>query len=126
MHGSAIGSRRSWRRTSRTMQMNLSVRFPDTKHVKRVLTRVIAYGLLLVLPSCSIPPLRLTQPGPLLPPSYNGATSPDNSAKLAIADFFNDPLLLRLIDQALAGNRELLSLNEEVQIAGNEVLARSG
>jgi NodT family efflux transporter outer membrane factor (OMF) lipoprotein len=31
-----------------------------------------------------------------------------------------------LIHQALVGNRELKVLNEEVQIAGNEVLARSG
>ena len=30
-----------------------------------------------------------------------------------------------LIDQALAGNRELKILNEEVQIASNEILARS-
>jgi NodT family efflux transporter outer membrane factor (OMF) lipoprotein len=35
-------------------------------------------------------------------------------------------MLSGLIDQALAGNRELKILNEEVQIASNEVLARRG
>ncbi len=35
-------------------------------------------------------------------------------------------MLTHLIDLALAGNRELKILNEEAQIAGNEVLARSG
>jgi NodT family efflux transporter outer membrane factor (OMF) lipoprotein len=35
-------------------------------------------------------------------------------------------LLIRLIHQALHGNRELKILNQEVQIAANEIVARSG
>ncbi len=35
-------------------------------------------------------------------------------------------MLTLLIEKALVDNRELKVLNEEVQIAGNEVLARSG
>ena len=35
-------------------------------------------------------------------------------------------MLTRLIDQALVGNRELKILNEDVQIASNEILARPG
>ena len=35
-------------------------------------------------------------------------------------------MLTRLIQQALVGNRELKILDEEVQIARNEVLARQG
>src|SRR5262249_6972540 len=38
----------------------------------------------------------------------------------------NDPTLIRLIDQALAGNQELRILNENIQIASNEILARRG
>ena len=53
-------------------------------------------------------------------------TTAENSAQLGIEEFFNDPLLTRLIDQALAGNRELKILDEEVQIASNEILARQG
>src|SRR5262249_47347307 len=64
--------------------------------------------------------------GPDLPPAPNGMPSPANSAQLGIKEFFNDPLLLCLIDQALAGNRELKILNEDVAIAQNEVLARQG
>ena len=35
-------------------------------------------------------------------------------------------MLTYLIEKALVDNRELRVLNEEVQISGNEVLARSG
>jgi NodT family efflux transporter outer membrane factor (OMF) lipoprotein len=82
--------------------------------------------MLLVLPSCAIPCLRQADPGPPLPATFNGVASPDNSAQLGIEEFFNDTILTRLIDQALATNRELLILNEEVQIARNEFLARTG
>jgi NodT family efflux transporter outer membrane factor (OMF) lipoprotein len=53
-------------------------------------------------------------------------TTSDSSAQLTIEEFFGDPLLIHLIDEALANNRELKILNEEVEIAGNEVLARQG
>jgi NodT family efflux transporter outer membrane factor (OMF) lipoprotein len=88
--------------------------------------------LLLVLPSCGIPNLRQAKPGPDLPPSFpagfSGAiTSEKNSSQVPIENFFNDPKLTRLICQALAGgNQELRILNEDIQIANNVVLGRSG
>lgn len=65
-------------------------------------------------------------PGPELPPAFGVATCSDNSAQLGVIEFFQDPLLTGLIDQAMAGNRELLTLNEEVEVARNEILARRG
>src|SRR5262245_34588010 len=56
-----------------------------------------------------------TSAGPEQPPVSHGC--PENSGQLCVAEFFNDPLLLALIDQAMAGNRELMSLNEEVEVA---------
>jgi NodT family efflux transporter outer membrane factor (OMF) lipoprotein len=106
--------------------MNLSERLPNAKQKKHVIARAIVCGMLLVLPSCQIPGLRQAQPGPDLPAAFNGATSSDNSAQLGIEEFYNDPLLTRLIHQALVSNRELLILDEEAQIARNEVLARQG
>jgi NodT family efflux transporter outer membrane factor (OMF) lipoprotein len=82
--------------------------------------------MLLVLPSCVLSNYRLADPGPLLPPTYNGVASPENSALLKPESFFNDPTLTHLIYQGLAGNQELKILNEEVQVARNEILARSG
>lgn len=120
--------------------MNLSTRFSNKRYVKRLVARALVCGMLLVLPSCGIPQLRHADPGPVLPASFNaaansgpdqpagfdGAASAENSAQLGIEEFFNDPTLTRLIDQALAGNRELRILEEEVQIAQNEILARRG
>jgi outer membrane protein, multidrug efflux system len=107
--------------------MNLSLRFSNAKQMKHVIARVIACGImLLVLPSCGIPPLRHWEPGPGLPTDFNGKTSPENSAQLGIEEFYNDRMLTGLIEKALFDNRELKNLNEEVRMAGNEVLARSG
>lgn len=110
--------------------MNLLVGLPSTRHARRVIARAITCGMLLVLPSCGIPPLRVAKPGPDLPAGYpenlQGTNTPQNSSQVGIVQFFNDPILARLIDQALAGNQELRILNEEVQIARNEIMARQG
>ncbi|WZO97744.1 TolC family protein [Isosphaeraceae bacterium EP7] len=107
--------------------MNLTVRFSNTKTMWHVIARAIACSImLLVLPSCGIPALRHPQPPPGLPNDFNGTTSTENSSQLGIDEFYNDRMLTCLIEKALVDNRELKGLNEEVQIAGNEVLARSG
>src|SRR4051794_2721889 len=106
------------------MPMNRSLGLLNTKRLKRVLARAVACSLLLILPSCGIPYLRKADPGPGLPETFNGVASPDNSAQVGIKEFFNDPLLTCLMGQALDNNRELRILNEEIQVAGAEVLAR--
>jgi multidrug efflux system outer membrane protein len=106
--------------------MNLAVRFSSAKRAKRVIARAIACGVLLVLPACQIPKLRQAEMGVALPASFNGVTSPDNSAELRVDEFYNDPILLQLVCQALATNRELKILEQEVQIARNEILSRQG
>lgn len=120
--------------------MSRTIKLLNPKHVKHLLARAVTCSTLLVLPSCAIPSLRPADPAPELPANYkvaagpgpdqpadcDAAAEPQNSAQLGIAEFFNDPILLSLIDKALVGNRELKILNEEVQIARNEVLARRG
>jgi multidrug efflux system outer membrane protein len=106
--------------------MNLSARLSNPKHQRRVIARVIICGMLLVLTSCQIPKLRPAELGLALPPNFNGAASADNSAQLRVDEFYNDPVLTRLICQAVANNRELWYLNEEIRIAQNEILARRG
>ena len=104
--------------------MDLNPRFT---HSKQAISGVVICGLMLVfLPGCGIPQLRRPESGPVLPETFNGEVSTENSSQLSIEDFYQDPILTQLIDQGLANNRELKILNEEVQIAGNEILSRSG
>ncbi|HWG43280.1 MAG TPA: TolC family protein [Gemmataceae bacterium] len=110
--------------------MNLLTRLPNTKQMKHVLARAIACSFLLVLPSCGIPNLRQAKPGPDVPANYtagyNGAANSENSSQIPIEDFFTDPILTHLICQALAGNQELKIMYEDVQVARNVILGRSG
>jgi NodT family efflux transporter outer membrane factor (OMF) lipoprotein len=103
------------------------MRFSKAEHMKRMIAKAIACSImLLVLPGCHIFDLRQPQPAPVMPATFNGVATPENSAQLGIEEFYDDPTLTSLIDQALFSNRELRVLNEEVQIASNEILARSG
>ncbi|MFO0889345.1 MAG: TolC family protein [Isosphaeraceae bacterium] len=107
--------------------MALPARSPNVRHGIHRIARAIACSLiLLALPACGIPPTRKAPRAPQLPESFNGAASAENSARLGVEEFYQDPRLLRLIDQAIATNRELRILNEAVQIASNEILSRSG
>ncbi len=73
----------------------------------------IAFSCLLVLPSCGIPRLQRADPGPALPDSFDGTTNVENSSQVGWREFFNDPMLTGLIDQALVGNQELKILTQE-------------
>ena len=128
--------------------MNVFVGLPG---VRRVFLSAIAGGLLLTLPACQIPALRSAELAPALPdeikrpvntealPSLaavvgglglvNLSDAPptaESSGNLGVTEFYNDPVLVGLIGQALAGNRELKILSEEAQIAQNEILSRQG
>jgi multidrug efflux system outer membrane protein len=112
----------------------------------RVAAGAAACGLFVAVPSCRIPDLRLADPGPVMPGDYvvPGGTAPpalaavvggcaagvvlepDNSARLGIDQFFNDPTLTGLIAQALAGNQELKILEQDIQVASNEIMSRRG
>src|SRR4051812_16643885 len=103
-------------------RMNLSPRPSDTTRKRPAIAIAIACSFLLVLPSCGIPNLRKPDPGAALP-ADQGPPDSENSAQLKIDEFFEDPTLTSLVDQAVAGNQELKVLAEDVQIASNEVLA---
>lgn len=106
--------------------------FPRLKHAKRTVAGAIACGAL-SLPSCQIPNLRPAESAPSVPAAFNGSdntgTAPggtESSAQVTVEDFFSDPALSQLIQQAVVGNRELKVLEEDIQIARYEVLKRRG
>ena len=107
--------------------MNFWTSVERPKRPGRVLARSIAFGLLLtILPACGIPSLRRADPAPSPPPDFPASKGDENSSRLGIEEFYGDPLLTSLIEKALLDNRELKVLGEDVRIAANEVLSRSG
>ncbi len=98
----------------------------NTKRVPSAVVAALIGALVLTIPACGIPKLHGPQPAAPIPPDFNGTTTPDNSAQVPPAEFFNDPQLLGLIDQALFYNQELRILAQDIAIANNEVWRRSG
>ena len=93
---------------------------------KNTIAISIACSILLVLPGCAIPKLNPAKAGPSLPEDFRGVTSAENSADLSPMEFFSDPRLTSLFDQAMNGNQQLRILTEDIRIANNEVLRRRG
>jgi multidrug efflux system outer membrane protein len=115
--------------SSRMKRMKLSVKISAAMPLKHAIAIAIACGIvLLILPGCHIiPTLREPAPPPILPEEFKGGeNTPENSSEIEIEEFYTDPLLISLIHQSLANNRELKILNEEVQLTRNEILSRSG
>lgn len=101
--------------------MNILSRLPGL-----ALKHLILAGAAALLAGCHIPKLHHADASPALPDTFKGSTDTENSAELRVDEFYNDPSLTKLIQQGLENNRELAILNQEVQIARNDVLARRG
>lgn len=106
--------------------MKLFQGFPHPPHRPRMAVRAIVGALIFLLPSCRLPHLRTPDLGTTLPASIGGSTEPDSSGLLRVEEFYNDPALTRLICEAVGNNRELKTLEEEIQVARNDILARRG
>ena len=106
--------------------MTHSANYSNEKGSKLALAIAIVACILVVSPGCCIPDICCAKKGRPMPDTYNGATSPDNSGQLGYREFFDDPVLTDLIDQALVGNQELNILRQEVRIACLEVQSRRG
>ena len=106
--------------------MTFSGRETTRKCKRLVFSTAVVFSVLLSVPSCKIPQLEKPTAGNAMPDSFNGRVDQDNSACIDLHEFFNDPLLTSLIDQAMFDNQELKILAQDIRIANNEVLARSG
>ncbi|ALW86454.1 RND transporter [Hymenobacter sedentarius] len=97
---------------------------------KRIYQCLSAAGLALAVGACKTPELVVKNESRNTPASYSTATaaSPDsaNMARVKWKQFFTDPNLKSLIETALQNNQELNITLQEIEIARNEVRARSG
>ena len=92
----------------------------------RPIAVTLTCGLVLSLPACRLPKLCCAEKGAPLPDTFNGEYSAESSAQLGWREFFDDPALISLMDQALVGNQELKILAQDVRIANFETMARQG
>ncbi len=99
---------------------------------RRSLVLSLAAIAVAALPCCNLPKLRNPNCAKPMPGSYEETTlvpipnQGDSSAQVAWYEFYADPMLVSLINQALTDNQELRILAEDIRIAQNEVQARSG
>lgn len=97
--------------------------------MSRVAVRIAILGALLLAWSC-IPSLPRREQKPLeLPQDFpEGKISPEaeSLANRAWGQFFQEPKLVSLIETAITNNQELAILEQEINVANNEIMARYG
>ena len=106
--------------------MNRSAKGSNTKRRIRRSLSALGIGLLLCFPGCRLPKLQNAEAGAPLPNDFNGAVTAESSAQIGWREFFDDPTLVVLVDQAFAGNQELKILGQRVRRANYEIMARRG
>ena len=81
-----------------------------------------------LLSSCNAPKIKLREASNNLPERFTPASSTDDDGIASInwRNYFEDPLLVALIDTALHNNQELNIVLQELVISQNEVLEKSG
>ncbi|HEY5139627.1 MAG TPA: TolC family protein, partial [Methylococcales bacterium] len=89
---------------------------------------LMALGMVgLMLQACGIPQLTIKNEDTHLPDRFKpGLSEQENTAKVKWKDFFEDPNLLRLIDTAVANNKEVNMMMQRISVAQNEIQARKG
>ncbi|MBY8961495.1 efflux transporter outer membrane subunit [Flavobacterium sp. D11R37] len=76
---------------------------------------------------CKLPSVAQRAENKEVPAAYAGTTADTlNSAKLKWKEYFTDPNLVALIEEALKNNQELNITLQEIEISRNEVRARKG
>lgn len=99
---------------------------------RSIVANAVISGVLIANAGCKIPALCFPDKGNPTPDSFNSPQaaisdeSLESSANVDLHDFFKDPLLTSLIDQALVDNQELKILAQDIRIASNEVYAKRG
>ena len=92
--------------------------------------RIVGWiGIILVTLSftaCTVPRLIQKTENRSVPASFYNSQDSTNSANTSWRQYFTDPYLTALIDTALYNNQDLNITLQDIQVANNEVLARSG
>jgi multidrug efflux system outer membrane protein len=94
---------------------------------RRIYQGLTAVGLALAVGACKLPALVQRDENRTTPATYVGTTTDStNIARTRWKQFFTDPNLVVLIDSALQRNQELNITRQELELARNEIRARTG
>lgn len=94
---------------------------------RRIYQGLTAASLALAVAGCKLPELAQRNPNRTTPATYVGTTTDStNIARTRWRQFFTDPNLVVLIDSALQRNQELNITTQELELARNEIRARTG
>jgi len=94
---------------------------------RRIYQTLTAAGLALAAAACKTPELVQRNVSRTTPATYVGTTTDStNTARTRWRQFFTDPNLVSLIDSALQRNQELNITTQELELARNEIRARTG
>jgi multidrug efflux system outer membrane protein len=94
---------------------------------RRIYQSLTAAGLALAVGACKLPALVQRTENRTTPATYVGTpTDSTNTARMRWKQFFTDPNLVVLIDSALQHNQELNITRQELELARNEIRARTG
>jgi len=94
---------------------------------RRIYQGLTAAGLALAVAACKTPELVQRNANRTTPATYVGSTTDStNTARTRWRQFFTDPNLVSLIDSALQRNQELNITTQELELARNEIQARTG
>ncbi len=94
---------------------------------RRIYQGITAVGLALAVGACKLPALVQRNENRTTPATYVGTTTDStNTARTRWKQFFTDPNLVVLIDSALQRNQELNITRQELELARNEIRARTG
>ena len=114
--------------------MNRNIASVDSHRRIATFRVAVTAVLLLSIPACHVPNLRGARHGNQTPDAFNtpstaateGVPVAESTGQVEFHQFFDDPLLISLIDQAFVDNQELKILAEEIQISRNDVYRRRG
>lgn len=96
------------------------------KIVKLSVYAFFVYGITLVFSSCAVQKQNIIQKELEVPATFAGASDTAGVANISLKSFFKDPVLVALIDTAIANNPDLQNAMQRIMIARADLLLQKG
>lgn len=95
--------------------------------LRKRINRSLVFSLTIIVAwSCNIPKSTVKTENKTVPATYYSSQDSTNTADMNWKNYFSDPVLIALIDTALANNQELKIALQEIEISRNEIGAKKG